>query len=301
MTTTDRAFIAAIQQASAGAAPTAPRLTPDAPEPTVAAPHFTTTITTDEATAVAPSSDPVAAPPTTGKAPLSEHLARRREQAAAMKVAPRDRPLRPGVEVESFDWPELAVELEHTARRPLLDLIARATRRGVSAETPALALLAARPDVGASTTLLATARLIAGLGGKVAILDTSPLGAASMLGVRRVAHLDGRIDPLGIDDLLIASRDGGVSVLSTCHNDEGSLFGAALERLTDTHDLVLIDAGDTGSVAPAILGEPFAGVALLLIDSADHDPVTRRQTVTVLAEAGVSVAGIVETQAESEA
>lgn len=301
MTTTDRAFIAAIQQAGSGVTPAAPRRQPDAPDPAVAAPHFTTTITTDEASMSAPVRETLAPATPSGKAPLSEHLARRREQAAKPSPPATDRPLRPGVEVESFNWPELAIELESRARRPLLDLIARATQRGASAETPAIALLAARPGVGASTTLLATARLVAGVGGKVAILDTSPLGAASMLGVRRVAQLDRRIDPLGIDDLLIASRDGGVSVLATTDSDEGPLFSAALQRLTATHDLVLIDAGDTASVAPAILSEPFHRATLLLVDSADHNPIARRQTATVLAEAGVSVAGVVETQADHDA
>lgn len=298
MTTTDRAFIAAIQQASVGVSPAAPRLTPDAPAPEVAAPHFTTTISTAEAASF---SEPAATPSASRKAPLSEHLARRREQANTAVTPPQDQPLRPGVEVESFNWPEAAVELEHRARRPLLDLIAQATQRGATAETPAIALLSARPGVGGSTALLATARLVAGLGGKVAVLDASPLGAASMLGVRRAAHLDTRVDATGVDDLLIASRDGGVSVLAAHDDEGGALFGVALRRLTSTHDLVLIDAGDTASVAPAILSEPFARATLLLIDTAEHDPAARRQTIEVLVEAGVSVAGLVETHAESNA
>lgn len=290
MTTTDRAFIAAIQQASAGMAPMAAH---HERESAPAAPHFATSISTADTAVSNPSS---AAPQGSRKAPLSEHLARRREATSEAPTPTTERPLRPGVEVESFTWPEMAIELEQRARRPLLDLIARATQRG-AAETPAIAMLSARAGVGGSTALLAAARLVAGLGGKVAILDISPLGAASMLGVRRAAHLDDRIGANDIDDLLIASRDGGISVLAALNDEGGKLFAAAFDRLSSTHDLLLIDAGDTGSVASALLSDSFARASLVLVDTADHHPASRAQTVAVLAEAGVPVAGVVETQA----
>lgn len=292
MTTTDRAFIAAIQQASAGLGATT------SPAAGIAAPHFERR-------------SPAATTKSTTKAPLSEHLARRRaapQASASMstnastntttKVKSRSKdPLRPGVEVDSLRWPAAAVQLEKLARPQLLKLLSHATRDGETAETPVIAFVSAQRSVGATTTLLATARLLAEVGGKVAILDlSSSEGAAIQLGIRRVAHLDGRLDASAIDDLLVASRDGSTSVLAATGE---RLAEVALDRLVATHDLVLIDGGDARAPGALLGTESMITASVLLVDSAKGDQTTRREASQRLAEAGIAISGIVETFAEA--
>lgn len=286
MTSTDRAFIAAIQQANSGLSGG------------MATPHSSGS---PQASA---SQKAETLRPT--RAPLSEHLARRREGAAqrtraANRTADRSNgsvgkaPLRPGVEVDSLRWPEVVSQLETQARKQLLGLLSQSTRAGKTAEAPAIAFVSATPGVGGTTALLATARLIASVGGKVAILDlTTADGAATQLGVRRVAHLDGRLDATAIDDLLVTSRDHGTSVLAA----EGErLAQAALGRLTETHDLVLIDAGVAGSASDLLASEALASASVLLVDSVDA--ATRGAALTKLASAGITVEGVVETFADA--
>ncbi len=289
MTSTDRAFIAAIQQASAGlhVKPTAAPSTKN--EPSVASPHF-------GAGAAAPE-------PRAAKAPLSEHLARRRQAAEQARPAEAPKanpttsapPLRPGVEVDSLRWPSLAEALETGARTELLALLSRATQAGRSAEAPAIVFVSSVAGVGATTALLATARLIASVGGKVAILDlTSANGAAAQLGVRRVAHLDSRLDVTAIDDLLVTSRDAGTSVLAA---DGDRLAEAALQRLTATHDLVLVDAGEATTTTPLLAAPSMSSAAVVLVDAADAK--ARVAALAKLNHDGVTITGIVEAQVDA--
>lgn len=282
MTTTDRAFIAAFQQANA-------TWTPPATAPSMAGtgqrvdlPH------SRPRPATAPIAATVATGPTS-KAPLSEHLARRRAETVEI------RPLKPGVEVDTLPWPALAEQLATEARQTLLDLLAAITKHLPSNETPVIALVGAQPRVGTTTVLLALAKLLANVGGRVAIVDASGAeGAAGRLGVRRVAHLDGRIDPTAIDDLMISSRGCGTSVLAVDAVDSGPLAKAALTRLAATHDVVLTDAGDATAWLNAVGAERSA---VLVLDTAGTDEAPRHEMVRRLEAAGVTTTGFIETLA----
>lgn len=287
--TTDRAFIAALQQSAAMwpevDASTAAPLTG---QPGVDGPHF------------------VASEPVRKKAPLSEHLARRRESHAAAAptetVAPvreaRSVPLRPGVEVHAFEWPAAAARLEADARQQLLNLLSTATQDAKGTGAPTVAFVGAETGVGATTALLATAILIENVGGKVAILDTSRTGgAAALLGVRRSSHPTGRIDHSLIDDLLVTSRGGGTSVLAAGPSPDAAFATAALGRLAGTHDLVLIDAEDAVSGAAWLGNITAIDLAVLLLDTADGDLAQRQQAHQTLHAVGAAPKGVVETLA----
>lgn len=287
--TTDRAFIAALQQTTA-TWPEANAATalPTTGTPSVDGPHF------------------AASEPVRKKAPLSEHLARRRESqsvpaptatAAPVQETP-SLPLRPGVEVHGFEWPEAAIRLEADARQQLLNLLSAATQDAQGTSAPTVAFVGTHTGVGTTTALLGTAILIENVGGRVAILDTSRTGgAAASLGVRRSSHPTGRIDHSLIDDLLVTSRGGGTSVLAAGPLPDAAFATAALGRLAGTHDLVLIDADDATSAAAWLGNVTTLDLTVLLLDTAGGDLAKRQQAHQVLHAAGAAPKGVVETLA----
>jgi Mrp family chromosome partitioning ATPase len=278
MTSTDRAFIAALQKASATA-------------PSLGGPHYAMAA-------------PFASPK--GAAPLSAQLARRRTPAPQPAPPPAviasegpfaaGVPFSPGVEVEALTWPPVAQQLAHAGRDALIDLLSTLAHRRPEA-TPRVAVVGVRPGVGATTLLLALARVVGSVGGSTAIIDlTSPTGAAAQLGVRRGAHHQ---DAFSIDELTVHSREDELSIVALGHDVTPRLVAAACARLAVSHDLVLIDAGGPADSAP-LLG---AGVQLLLADTTPSDPAAIAAAQSQLADAaadgidvaGLDVAGIVET------
>ena len=278
MTSTDRAFIAAFQQQDVAGAPAS--VFGDAtPEPL--APHFT------------------ASPTKSRRAPLSDHLARRRSAATPPEQPINAAPLKPGIEVDALPWPPLVDQLVDRGRNALLDVLARVSNRPKASDTPRLIVVGSQPGVGATTALLATAKLVSGLGGRVAIVDAAPCAtsAAALLGVHRTAALeDSRLasQSLAIDDLLVASRKCRTSVFAASDGPVlAGLIEAAVERLAATHDLVLVDAGQAEQIGPGVFGLA-AAADTILVDSATSRPAFRVASVARLREAGVPVAGVIE-------
>lgn len=289
MTTTDRAFIAALQQSAAWPPAESSTATTPTPIPTpesaaTGGPHFEGDLAVEKR-----------------KAPLSEHLARRREASSASATAQPatlPMPLRPGVEVQAFPWPALAERLAADARLQLLDLLSAATDAGDPTATPAIAFVGVRRGVGASTALLATALLVESVGGKVGILDiSSDEGSASPLGVRRSYHLSGRIDATLIDELLVSSRAGETSALALGPEPDAGLVHAAIDRLSSTHDLLLIDIGATRGAAHLARLDAAPPLTVLL-DHAGGSDDDRLGCLGELARAGVTPIGLVETLAD---
>ncbi|TWT97010.1 hypothetical protein Pla108_27870 [Botrimarina colliarenosi] len=276
MSHTDRAFIAALQQASAAAPPNGFAL---------GGPHYVSAQSVE----------------TTAKAPLSAHLAKRRAErqqpeppkvdppAAQPAVACPPERFTPGIELESLSWPAVAQQLAHAGRDALLEVLTNLAEQTPSA-TPVVALVGARPGVGATTTLLALARIVGGAGGKTAILDlTAEAGAAAQLGVRRIAGVSPTFDPRSIDDLAIVSREDQTTVVALGPDASPAIVQSASTRLAGAHDLVLIDAGPA-AVAATRLG---LGVMAVVIDAAPSDSTAIAACQKALAAVGV--AGIVET------
>jgi hypothetical protein len=268
MTSTDRAFIAALQKASATA-------------PTLGGPHFAT---------------PAAARPTIAQqagakqaAPLSQHLARRRTPQPVVTPAPRtfSGPFSAALEVETLSWPAVAQQLAHAGRDGLVELLTTLAHRKPEA-SPLVAVVGVRPGVGATTLLLALARVVGSVGGSTAIIDfTNQAGAAMQLGVRTTAKRQAATQ--SIDDLAVSSREDLLSVIALGPNAPMPLLSMAYARLVATHDLVLVDAGCLATAAQ-LLG---AGVQVLLADTAPSDQRSIAVAQSALTE--TDIAGVVET------
>lgn len=261
MTSTDRAFIAALQRASVrGPSPAAP----------LGGPHYAT-----------------AAPPAPrGAAPLSEHLARRRTPSPEPAPAVAEGPFSAGLEIEAFSWPAVVQQLAHAGREELLGLLSDLAHRTPEG-APVVAIVGARSGVGATTLLLALAKVVGGIGGTTAILDLSgAAGAAAQLGVRR----HGGASP-SIDDLAVASREDLASVISLGARVTEDTVRTACERLAASHDLVLIDAGDA-STGSQLLG---AQTQVVIADSTPSgaDAIAAVQSLLD----GLDIVGVVETLA----
>lgn len=271
MTSTDRAFIAALQKASATA-------------PTLGGPHFATTAT------------PAAARPTIAQqagakqaAPLSQHLARRRTPQPDATPAPKtfSGPFAPALEVETLSWPAVAQQLAHAGRDGLVELLTTLAHRKPEA-SPLVAVVGVRPGVGATTLLLALARVVGSVGGSTAIIDlTNQAGAAAQLGVRGGAKRQAATQ--AIDDLAVYSREDQLSVVALGPNAPMPFIASAYARLVATHDLVLVDAGGPAAAAE-LLG---AGVQVLLADRAPSDQRSIAAAQSALSE--TDIAGVAET------
>jgi Mrp family chromosome partitioning ATPase len=271
MTSTDRAFIAALQKASATA-------------PTLSGPHFVTTAT------------PAAARPTIAQqaaakqaAPLSQHLARRRTPQPVVTPAPKtfSGPFAPALEVETLSWPAVAQQLAHAGRDGLVELLTTLAHRKPEA-SPLVAVVGVRPGVGATTLLLALARVVGSVGGSTAIIDlTKQAGAAAQLGVRSTAKRQAASQ--AIDDLAVYSREDLLSVIALGPDAPMPFIVSAYARLVATHDLVLIDAGGPAAAAE-LLGD---GVLVLLADTAPSDSQAIAAAQFALSE--TDIAGVAET------
>lgn len=273
MTSTDRAFIAALQKASATA-------------PTLGGPHFATTATPAAA-------KPIIALQAAAKqtAPLSEHLARRRTPAPRPVTTPAPKvfsgPFAPALEVETLSWPAVAQQLAHAGRDGLVVLLTTLAHRKPEA-SPLVAVVGVRPDVGATTLLLALARVVGSVGGSTAIIDlTDQAGAAARLGVRGSAKRQAAAQ--AIDDLAVYSREDQLSVVVLGPNAPIPFIASAYARLVATHDLVLVDAGGPAAAAE-LLGD---GVQVLLADTAPSDQRSIAAAQSVLSE--TDIAGVAET------
>ncbi|MEQ8850082.1 hypothetical protein [Botrimarina sp.] len=283
MSTTDRAFIAAFQQSEAA--------WPAAAQPASSEPRRRLDAAVTSGLG-GPRSAAADKPPAGEKAPLSEHLARRRAATHAPAV---DTPLRAGVEVHTLVWPAIVDNLIASARKELLELVASATRQGQASESPVVTMVAARQGVGCTTTLLAIARLLAKVGGRVAIIDAGRGGAAAQLGVRRAAPLPSSATAEVVDDNLVVSRECSTCLLAAGVNEPGAFAVAAIDRLAATHDLVLVDGGLAESInAWTTIAASHAGAATLLVDAAG-DQAARRAAVEWLAAADAAPLGVVET------
>lgn len=298
--TTDRAFIAALQQSTAawsGVAETA-----SAAEASRAATVGPTTRSDGPHRASRPAADERSG----RRAPLSEHLARRRSAQPEATAAKADAatstaavPLHPGIEVPVFAWPTAAVRLAEEARQLLLNLLSTATRQDTGSLAPTIAYVGVAPGIGTTTALLATALLIEGVGGKVALLDCSPdCGAAGALGVRRSSRPTGRVDASQIDELVVSSRGGGTSVLPAGPGQPQPFVATAIDRLAATHDLLLIDAGAPTAAAELLGGLDDSPVTALLLDEAGGDAGARGVAHDRLAAIGAPPIGLVETLAD---
>lgn len=273
MTSTDRAFIAALQKASATA-------------PTLGGPHFATTTT------------PAAARPTIAQqagakqsAPLSQHLARRRMPAPQPIATPAPKtfsgPFSAALEVETLSWPAVAQQLAHAGRDGLVELLTTLAHRRPEA-SPLVAVVGVRPGVGATTLLLALARVVGSVGGSTAIIDlTNQAGAATQLGVRSTAKRQAASQ--AIDDLAVSSREDLLSVIALGPDAPMPLLSMAYARLVATHDLVLVDAGGPNTAAQ-LLG---AGVQVLLADTSPSDQRFIAAAQSALTE--TDIAGVAET------
>lgn len=282
MSTTDRAFIAAFQQAGAA--------WPADAAPASAEPRFR--LDSAVTSGLGGPRSPDAATSRGEKAPLSEHLARRRAATYAPAI---DSPLRAGVEVQSLPWPGVVDNLVAHAREELLQLVSAATARGASSDSPVVTLVGARPGVGCTTTVLAITRLVAGVGGRVAVIDAGENGAAAQLGVRRGATLPTSATAEVVDDNLVVSRECSTCLLAAGMAEPGPFAVAAIERLVATHDLVLVDAGCAETInAWGATAASHAGATTLLVD-APARAADRRAAIEWLAAAGTAPMGVVET------
>lgn len=298
--TTDRAFIAALQQSAApwpGVAET-----PSAAEASPTTPVDPATRSDGPHRASQPAMNERAG----RRAPLSEHLARRRAAQPATTAVAYERAagalsatLRPGIEVPAFAWPAAAVRLAEEARQPLLNLLSTATKQATGSLAPTLAYVGVGHGIGSTTALLATALLIEGVGGKVALLDCSPeCGAAAALGVRRSSRPTGRADASQVDDLVVSRRGGGTSILPAGPGQSSEFVATAIDRLAATHDLLLIDAGTTADAADLLDGLEGLPVTTLLLDEAGRDEAARVVAHDRLAATGAPPIGLVETLAD---
>lgn len=273
MTSTDRAFIAALQKASAIA-------------PTLGGPHFATTATP------ATARQTIAQQATAKQAaPLSEHLARRRTPPPQPVATPAPKtisgPFSAALEVETLSWPAVAQQLAHAGRDGLVELLTTLAHRKPEA-SPLVAVVGVRPGVGATTLLLALARVVGSVGGSTAIIDlTNQAGAAAQLGVRGGAKRQAATQ--AIDDLAVYSREDQLSVVALGPNAPMPFIASAYARLVATHDLVLVDAGGPAAAAE-LLG---AGVQVLLADRAPSDQRSIAAAQSALSE--TDIAGVAET------
>jgi Mrp family chromosome partitioning ATPase len=236
---------------------------------------------------------PTVAPQVEAKqaAPLSEHLARRRTHAPQPIATPVPKafsgPFSAALEVETLSWPAVAQQLAHAGRDGLVELLTTLAHRKPEA-SPLVAVVGVRPGVGATTLLLALARVVGSVGGSTAIIDlTNQAGAAARLGVRGGAKRQAAAQ--AIDDLTVYSREDQLSVIALGPNAPMPFIVSAYARLVATHDLVLVDAG--GPVAAAELLS--AEVQVLLADTAPSDSQAIAAAQSALSE--TDIAGVAET------
>lgn len=259
MTHTDRAFIAALQQADASGV--RPRSAPMAPTPAPTRPTSVGVRT---------------------KAPLSRHLAQRRgaPSDSAARVAGR---VAPTVEIDSLSWPAVVAQLAHAGRESLLRLLSEVAGRS-SRACPIIAVVGARKGVGATTLALALARVSGGLGAATAVVDLCERdGAAPQLGVRRG---DSERSPAPA----VASREDHTLVVVAAGLPE---VAPLLETLAQRCELIVIDAGAPTDAAGWLAGAESLEPLVVLVDAAPSDAHAVADALAVLPAA--CVAGVVET------
>ena len=216
-------------------------------------------------------------------------------------------PLRPMLQVDCFEWPEVCMKLADLAGETLDELgdaLLRMTQQGHKI----IGLTAALPKQGVTTLLLTLARTMSLRQMNVFVVDAalrSPC-LASRVGIGpEYGWEDLAVSQMPLEEYLIESIADELVLMPFCGSieDEAEVpellepFGAALGRLRAHGDLVLVDLGTQlpdQTADPLVLAR--AVDTILIVRDARH-PVNAKQLALHrrLSRAGVTVAGTIET------
>ncbi|OHB72039.1 MAG: hypothetical protein A2V70_05485 [Planctomycetes bacterium RBG_13_63_9] len=218
-------------------------------------------------------------------------------------------PLRPMLQVDRFNWPQVCRRLGEEAAEEL-DRLTDALMAAMAAGQKVLAIGGCCPGGGTTTLVLCAAQRLAGRRLKVAMVEgnlgdprlAKRLGLAPEYGWQET--LGGR---LPLEEVVIESADGQLALLPLCEPFAGTGDAAAdqarmaesIETLSGHYDLILVDlgsledaAGSGDSLGPAIM-ERLDGI--VLIDDVRDSKVDRLAEVRrALATAEIRQLGIIQ-------
>ncbi len=207
-------------------------------------------------------------------------------------------------EVTRFRWPAPAIELAKSTNQSMIAIIDQV----IASSTKVLALGSARQQVGLTTTTLAFAHTALELGMKVAIIDLcSPIrsqshekryGLTNSLGFTKVRTLSETATlGMALGEAIVSSTREKASLILAGDNLESNVAKAAITRIAESHDFVLIDAGIVGAPERSLSEwiEPVRGAALLvdLAEGSRHDA-ARCAAADQLTSISSSFLGVIE-------
>jgi len=217
---------------------------------------------------------------------------------------------RPMLQVDSFRWPKICIEVDTSAAEQL-DRLADGLLAGLAQGHKVVGVGSSQRGEGCTTLLLSTAKRLAGRGIRSALVDADladpqlarRLGLASEAGWEAVVA--GR---LPLEEVLVESIEDRLTLLPLCRMRDdaqnqtildGTSLTTTFERLRRHYDLVLVDLGaldeetDSCDSSPQVAANRV-DAAVLVHDVRSTLPGRLAKAVGHLAAAGIFQAGIIE-------
>ena len=204
-------------------------------------------------------------------------------------------PVSPEIVVTKFPWPSEVNKLTSHLSTTLTGVVDQAISLGAGT----LGLCSTRRSVGLTTMTLSLARTAINRGARVAMIDLTEnqSGVARQLGFEKIPSLEETVrQGFSLDQAIITSKEEQAFLMLGGKLLPSAATQAIIHRLSDSFDLVLIEAGIAGATE-RLLDQwlrPVGGASLLVDLASNQLDAPRRAAAEYLVNSEGTFLGVLE-------
>lgn len=184
--------------------------------------------------------------------------------------------LKPAWEVDRFLWPAICGDVEDRLETDLISTVEGIRAESLQRGDPLIAVVNSEVGSGATTVIMCLAREAARQGQRVAVVDLNHLrpGLMDNLGIDCEQGIEClQLANVDVEDICVTAIEDGVTLvplLKPIDVEYGAGQGVRdlLDRLAQTHDLVLLDT--TAEIVQRLANEsPQIGIGVVVVSKSD--------------------------------
>ena len=184
--------------------------------------------------------------------------------------------LKPAWEVDRFLWPAICGDVEDRVETDLISTVEGIRAESLQRGDPLIAVVNSEVGSGATTVIMCLAREAARQGQRVAVVDLNHLrpGLMDNLGIDCEQGIEClQLANVDVEDICVTAIEDGVTLvplLKPIDVEYGAGQGVRdlLDRLAQTHDLVLLDT--TAEIVQRLANEsPQIGIGVVVVSKSD--------------------------------